>query len=33
MEQLKGSPPGASDASLTEFCEALKQRAQELQLM
>ncbi len=34
MEQLKGSPPGsASDASLTEFCEALKQRAQELHLM
>jgi hypothetical protein len=37
MEQLKGSPPAppgsASDATLTEFCEALKQRAQELHLM
>ena len=34
MEQLRGSPPGSSaDASLTDFCEALKQRAQELHLM
>jgi hypothetical protein len=34
MEQLKGSPPGsASDASLTDFCDALQERAQELKLM